>query len=337
MQKISRRASLKTLAAGIAGAGAASLCLPRLAQAQTAWNWYTYYPVATGAPARGIMQAAEAVDKATNGQLKIRVHLGGSLPIQASTITPAVTSNVVQMASDIFSTGNVPIVGVLRLPMLIHSVDEFEAAHKIMMPYIESAHDKKGLVVLGRYLYPVQSIWSRKKLTSLADLKDQKIRVVSPEQGEFVRAFGGAAITMGTPEVSAALDRGVVDGVCTAASGGGYVWRDLLKYNLTLPLNYLEALIIANKESVGKLPADQRAALQKAASEGGAWNFKTLAEEEQDLRQKMQAAGLVVTAAPASEIAEGQAKMAAYWEDWAKKQSAETVEALAKVRKTLGR
>lgn len=337
MQKISRRTSLKTLAAGFAGAGAASLGLPRLANAQTAWNWYTYYPVSTGAPARGITQASEAIDKATNGQLKIRVHLGGSLPIQAATITPAVTSNVVQIASDIFSTGNVPIVGVLRLPMLVQSVAEYEKAHAIMMPYFEAAHDKKGLAIVGRYLYPVQSIWSRKKLTSLADLKDQKIRVVSPEQGEFIRSFGGSAVTMGTPEVSAALDRGVVDGVCTAASGGGYVWRDLLKYNLILPLNYLETLIIVNKEALAKLPADQQAAVRKGASEGGAWTVKTLADEEQELRGKMQAAGLVVTQAPAADVEQGQAKMKAYWDEWAKKQPTEVAEALVKVRAALGR
>lgn len=337
MQKISRRTSLKTLAGGIAASGIASLGLPRLASAQTAWNWYTYYPVSTGSPARGITQAAEAIDKATNGQLKIRVHLGGSLPIQASTITPAVTSNVVQMASDIFSTGNVPVVGVLRLPMLVHSVEEYEKVHAIMMPLFEAAHEKKGLTIVGRYLYPVQSIWSRKKLTSLADLKDQKIRVVSPEQGEFIRAFGGAAVTMGTPEVSAALDRGVVDGVCTAASGGGYVWRDLLKYNLILPLNYLETLIIVNKESLGKLPADQQAALRKGASEGGAWIVKSLADEEQDLRSKMQTAGLVVTQATPAEIEQGQAKMKSYWDEWAKKQPAEVAEALVKVRAALGR
>ena len=125
--------------------------------------------------------------------------------------------------------------------------------------------------------------------------------------------------------------------MCTAASGGGYVWRDLLKYNLILPLNYLETLIIVNKEALAKLPADQQAAVRKGASEGGAWTVKTLADEEQELRGKMQAAGLVVTQAPAADVEQGQAKMKAYWDEWAKKQPTEVAEALAKVRAALGR
>jgi TRAP-type C4-dicarboxylate transport system substrate-binding protein len=327
---------MKAIAAvGIAGTGA--FAAPRAAHAETTWELYTYYPVSTGSPARGVTKIAEDVEKATNGQLKIKVHLGGSLPIQAASITSAVASNVVQIASDIFSVGNVPIVAVTRLPMLIHDAKEYEVANAIMMPYLEAAYDKKGIVVLGRYVYPEQSIWSRKKLTSVADVNGQKIRVSTPEQGELIRRFGGTVLTMGTADVAAALDRGVVEGVVTAASGGGYIWRDLLKYNYLFPVNFLETLIIANKEALAKLPEDQRAALRHTVTDSGTWVTQTLAGEEQDLRQKMKSAGLIITDAAAQDIQQGQQKMAAYWDEWAKTQTPETVEALGKVRKALGR
>ena len=151
MKSISRRTTLKGIAAaGLAGAGAG--LLPRGARAaETTWELYTYYPVATGTTGRGMLKIAEDTDKATNGQLKIKVHLGGSLPIQAASITPAVANNVVQIAGDIFAVGNIPILGVLRLPMLVHNVEEFEAANKVALPYIVEAYDKKGVTVLGRY------------------------------------------------------------------------------------------------------------------------------------------------------------------------------------------
>jgi len=335
MKSISRRTTLKGIAAaGLAGAG----LLPRGASAaETTWELYTYYPVATGTTGRGMIKLAEDTEKATNGQLKIKVHLGGSLPIQAASITPAVANNVVQIAGDIFAVGNIPVLGVLRLPMLVHNVEEFEAANKVALPYIEAAYDKKGVTVLGRYVYPVQTIWSRKKLTSVADLSGQKIRVTSPEQGELLKRFGGTALTMGTPDVAAALDRGVVEGVVTAASGGGYIWRDLLKYNYLFPVNFLESLMVANKEALGKLPADQAAALRKVVTESTDWITKTLSAEENDLRDKMKAAGLVVTDATAAEVNEGQKKMKEYWDEWAKAQTPETADVLAKVRKALGR
>lgn len=338
MQKISRRTALKGMVATGMAAGASSVALPRAARAaETTWELYTYYPVATGTPARGMAKIAEDTDKATNGQLKIKVHLGGSLPIQANSITPAVANNVVQIAGDIFAVGNIPILGVLRLPMLIHTVEENEAANKVALPYIVEAYDKKGVTVLGRYVYPEQSIWSRKKLTSVADLSGQKIRVTSPEQGELLKRFGATALTMGTPDVAAALDRGVVEGVITAASGGGYIWRDLLKYNYLFPVNFLETLVIANKEALGKLPADQQSALRKVVTDSTAWITTTLTGEENDLRDKMKAAGLVVTDATQAEINEGQKKMTEYWDSWAKTQTPETADALAKVRKALGR
>lgn len=338
MDKISRRTALKGMVAAGMAAGAGSMALSRQAHAATTtWELYTYYPVATGAPARGMAKIAEDAEKATNGGLKIKVHLGGSLPIQAASITPAVANNVVQIAGDIFAVGNIPVLAVLRLPMLVHNSEEYEVANKAALPYIEAAYDKKGVTVLGRYVYPEQSIWSRKKLTTTAELSGQKIRVVSPEQGELIKRFGGTVLSMGTPEVAAALDRGVVEGVVTAASGGGYIWRDLLKYNFRFPVNYLETLMIANKEALGKLPADQQSALRKVVTDSTAWITKTLSDEESDLRGKMVAAGLVVTTATAAEINEGQQKMKEYWDEWAKGQSPETQEALSKVRKALGR
>ena len=56
-----------------------------------------------------------------------------------------------------------------------------------------------------------------------------KLRVTSVEQGEFIRRFGGVPLTIGTPDVAASLDRGVVEGVLTASSGGGVTWHDLVK------------------------------------------------------------------------------------------------------------
>jgi len=336
MQNFSRRTLTKAFGASIVGAGTLGLNLARAADPVT-WNLYTYYPVATGMPVRGLMRIANEMEKSSDGAFKIKVHMGGSLPIQAASITPAVQNNVVQIAADIFSVGNVPIVGGLRLPTLIHNVSEFEHANKIMLPYILAAYEKKGMMVLGRYVYPLQTLWSRNKLTSLAELKGQKIRVSSPEQGEFVKRMGGTALTMGTADVAAALDRGVVEGVVTAASGGGYVWRDLLKYNLMFPVCYMESLVIVNKAAFDALPEAQRKALRDSVSTATAWMTEQLGTEENELRTKMQATGLVVSEVKPAEIQEGQTKMVAYWDEWTKAQAPDGVESMRKMRQMLGR
>ena len=113
----------------------------------------------------------------------------------------------------------------------------------------------------------MQIAWSSKKLTSLDDLKGQKIRATSPEQIEFLKRFGANGLTVGAPEVPSALERGVVDGVLTANAGGGKVWKDLLKYCYEIGLNFFEANIVVNKEAYAKLPANYRDLLTKAMVE----------------------------------------------------------------------
>src|SRR5699024_8847250 len=142
----------------------------------------------------------------------------------ATNITQAVSQGgTIQIADDGFPYGNIPIAGILNLPMLLPTEAQFEKAVKVMRPYLLDAFAKHGIKVLAIYHYPQQVLWSSKKLTSFSDLKGLKIRVSSPQQAKFVETFGGVPVTLGTPEVAPALQRGVVDGAITASTGGGII------------------------------------------------------------------------------------------------------------------
>src|ERR1700759_3732854 len=156
---ITRRKALAALAA-------TPLAAPAVLHAQTvSWIFYTHVPAATLVPARVSQEIVERVAKETNGGFQIKYHLGGSLTIKATDITTAVGDNVVQLGDDAFQQGNVPITGILRLPMLITSAAEFEKALAIMHPYAERAFDKKGATLLANYYFPMQIAWSSRKLT----------------------------------------------------------------------------------------------------------------------------------------------------------------------------
>ena len=319
------------------GAAAMATIVGRPAAAAEQWNLYIYNPVATVAAVRGLNKMIEGIEKETGGALTIRLHLGGSLPINTTNITQAVSDGVVQMGDDGYFLGNVPIAGVLRLPLLIRSKEEYRKASAIMDPYLDKAFEKKGIIVLGQYLYPYQVPYSRKELTKLADIKGQKLRVTSPEQGEFVKRLGGAPVTLGAPDVPSALDRGVVDGVFTASAGGGYTWRDLLKYNYRIGVNYFNSVVIANKSAFEKLPADVQGKVRKVVADTMPGITSTMEQEEDELTQKMAAGGIVVTPQRPEDVAEGEKVIAPYWDEWAKAKGPEAVEALKKVRAALGR
>jgi TRAP-type C4-dicarboxylate transport system substrate-binding protein len=306
------------------------------ATAAETWNFYEYYP-AVNASVKRLQQMVEDINRAAGPDLNIRMHLGGSLQIDAANVTGAVADNVVQMGDDSFFTGNIPIAGALRLPFLINGYDEFAKAQTVIDPIIEAEYKKKGIVVLGRYHYPPQTIWSRKKLTSLADIKGQKLRVLSPEQSEFIRHFGGSSVTIGTAAVAPALERGVVDGVLTASAGGGVLWKDLLKYNYRIVVNFADNVLIANAEAFEKLSPDTRAKVRKIVAEAAPAVTKALRDDEDEQTKKMIAAGIIVTQPTPEDIAKAQAELTSYWDSWGKSRGPETAEVIVRLRKTLGR
>jgi TRAP-type C4-dicarboxylate transport system substrate-binding protein len=326
-------------AAALATFFALATLLPSIPAATAAenWNLYVYNPVATVAAVKGLNSTIEQIQKDTNGALNIRLHLGGSLPINTTNITPAVSDDVVQMGDDGYFLGNVPIGGVLRLPMLIRSRVEYDKAAAIMTPHLEKAFGRKGLVVLGQYLYPYQVAYSRNKLTSLADFKGQKIRVTSPEQGEFIKRLGGVPVTIGAPEVPSALDRGVVDGVLTANTGGGNIWRDLLKFNFRLGINYFNSVIIVNKDRFDKLSPDIQTKVRKAFADNLPRITQAMEDEEDGLTKKLAEGGMTITKPTQADVDEATKAISSYWDQWATSKGPEAVEALKQVRAALGR
>jgi len=325
----------RSLLTALAAAGALAIAVP--AAAAEKWNLYVYNAVSTVSAVKGLVKVNEEIEKETGGALSIRLHLGGSLPINTTNITQAVSDDVVQMGDDGYFLGNVPIGGVLRLPMLIQSRAEYDKAAAIMEPYLQKAFEKKGVQVLGQYLYPYQVAFSSKKLTSLADFKGQKIRVTSPEQSEFIKRLGGVPVTIGAPEVPSALDRGVVDGVLTASSGGGNIWKDMLKYNYRLGINYFNSVVIVNKERFAKLPPDVQAKVARIVRDNMPLITGAMEGEEETLTKKFADGGMVITRQAPADVDQGMKLISAYWDEWAKSKGPDAVEALKKVRAALGR
>src|SRR5437879_4453215 len=331
---ISMKSARVTLAATVL-----AFCLTPFTPAVSAekWDFYVYNAVSTVAAVKGLNTVIEQIDKETAGELTLRLHLGGSLPINTTTITQAVSDDVVQMGDDGYFLGNIPIGGVLRLPLLIRTLDEYKKAAAIMAPYLEKAFEKKGVLVLGQYLYPFQVGFSSKKLTSLADINGQKIRVTSPEQGEFIKRLGGIPVTLGAPEVPSALDRSVVDGVLTASTGGGNVWKDLLKFNYRLGINYFNSVVIVNKERFAKLPPDVQGKVRKIIADNMPLITKAMQGEEDDLTRKFAEGGMTVTMEDPQDIEAGTKLISPYWDEWAKTQGPDAIAALKQVRAAIGR
>jgi TRAP-type C4-dicarboxylate transport system substrate-binding protein len=300
------------------------------------WNFYMHQSAPNFATSRGAKLFTEEIEKATNGELKVRLHLAGTLQINASNITQAVGENVVQMGDDLFNSGNIPVAGIPRLPMLIQSYDDFVKADAVLKPYLDKTFAEKGVTILSSYTYPMQFIWGRKKIESLEDIKGLKLRVAQPEQGEFVRRFGGTSITMSAPEVPSALDRGVVDGIFTAGVGA-VLWKDLLKYGYVLIINVNNSYFIANTEAFNKLSRELQAKVRQVAQDSARWDQETMQKEEAESVQTLTAMGYTFTKGTPDDTTRAVNTMKPYWDEWASSRGPDVIEALGKVRTALGR
>jgi TRAP-type C4-dicarboxylate transport system substrate-binding protein len=306
------------------------------AHAQT-WMAYTNGPSDTMTTTKGLKTILDRITAETNGEVKFRLRLGGSLPIQSSNITQAVGSGSIQFAEDGFFQGNVKVSNILRLPMLLHTPQDYDLAAKTLEPYIEKEFAQQGVVVLGRYIYPHQTAYSAKPLAQLADFNQQKIRVTSAEQSEIISRFGGIPVSMGTPEVASALQSGALDGALTANSGGGRLWRESFRFNYRFPVNYFDGLYIVNKTRFDKLKPETQQKIRAIVAEVAPQTTRNMLAEEEALGKTFADAGMKITAAQQADIDKATEMIRPYWDQWAKQQGPEVVEALGKVRAALKR
>lgn len=316
-----------------------ALCMAGAACAVQAQDWtgYTYSSVSTTAAVKGMMRISDRVSQATDGKLKIKVHLGKTLQIKSSDITQSVGDGVVDFAADYFFSGSVPIARVLNLPMLIENDTEWAKAYAAMKPTLDEAFAKQGVVVLGGYRYPKQIIFTTFPMSKVGDLKGHKIRVTSPEQGHFVEAFGGAAITLSGSEVPTSLERGVIEGVLTASAGGAKKWHEFLPHNYRFPVNYGNSMIIANAKAFADLNTTEQKALRDIVADEGEKISAEFIEDEGVQMKKQASKGMKITQTNAAEIKAVTEKLKPYWDSWAKQNGPEYEKALKQVRAALGK
>lgn len=332
---ITRRQTLVgSVAAAAAGAGYSPIAI---AADVRHWKAYTYVPVKSVGAVQALQRLLKSVQSDSHGQIRTQLHLAGSLPISGSNITQAVGEGVVQIADDGLATGNIPIMGILRLPMLMQSESEMLKAMKVVRPYIAREYKKKGAVLLGQYSWPPQVIFTKPKVTSLADLHGLKIRVTSHEQGALIRRLGATPITMTPSQVVPALAEGVIDGELTASSGGGVVLSGVAKWRYAFPTSFVDSNFIINASDFRKLPEKLRKAIEAAGEAEGRWATKDLEHQEVVETKKLVKAGMHNTPAKSSDIKLATEKMKPYWEKWAKGHGHEAQTVLKKIRGALNR
>jgi TRAP-type C4-dicarboxylate transport system substrate-binding protein len=300
--------------------------------AETKWDMPT--PYGDGVHhTQNVRQFADDLRAATGGELNIVVHSGASL-IKHPEIHRAVRTGQVpigEMFMGLLGNDN-PIFKADNIPFL---ASDFASAKKLWdasRPHVEKALQKDGLRLLYAVPWPPQGFYTKKPISSAADLEGLNMRAYSPTTSRLAVLLNATPTTVQTPEIPQAFSTGIIDAMVTSPSTGvsSQSWDYVSNYTDTqawIPKN----MVIVNNRAFRRLDKGlQEAVIQAAAAaEARGWEMaqaetaaKTatlaengiqVAEPSAQLKADLQAIGKTMSEEWAAEAGEvGQQILEAY-------------------------
>ncbi len=264
-----------------------ALCLTALllvapAQGQTKWDLPGAY-APSSFQSENLVQFASDVDKATNGKLKITVHLNASL-FKANEIKRAVQSGQAPIGEILlvnYENEN-PIYGADGVPFLATSYPEAKKLAAVQKPMIDKLLAAQGMRLLYTVAWPPQGIFANKELGSVAEMRGLKWRAYSTATAKIAELVGAQPMTIQAAELSQALATGVINSyMSSGATGYDTKTYESLKFFHDTQAWVPKNAVIVNKKSFDALDAVTQAALSKAAAEAEIRGWK-ISQEKND-------------------------------------------------------
>ncbi len=239
-----------------------------MSYAQTKWDLPSGYGANTF-QVQNLTQFATDVDKATAGKLKITVHPNASL-FKANEIKRAVQSGQTQAGEFILSlfSNEAPVFGVDSIPFLATSYADSKRLDTASRELLTKTLAAQGIKLLYTVPWPPQSLYSKKAVATLADLKGTKMRAYNPATSFIATSVGAQPVTIQLAELPAALATGGADNFLTSTSSGidSKLYESVKFFydvNAWLPRN----AVVVNQKAFDALDkAGQDAVLQQAAA-----------------------------------------------------------------------
>lgn len=155
-----------------------------------------------------------------------------------------------------------PSILVLQLPMLFESEDEVDYVATKMWPYFQNKFEAKGFRLDSRGELGWIYFFSKNKVTSMADIQNQKLATQGGDQfgSSFASRMKINAVRLGIPEIDGALTSGRIDACFSSPLGAiALQWYTKLKYMSSTPMVYGLGATITSLEAVKKVsPEDQK-------------------------------------------------------------------------------
>jgi len=246
----------------------------------------------------------EQLSKATGGKDNIKIFGDSSLGSEKDTVEQVKIGaiDMVRVSTATFH-GIVPESMIPSLPFLFRDMDHFrKAMYGAQGDRILAAFDKAGFVGLCLYESGARSIYAKKPVKTIADMKGLKVRV---QQSDLMVSMIGALGASATPMPFAEVYTGLKTGLLDAAENNIPSYEEAKHFESapifseTGHVMTPEVLVFSKKVWLTLTPVEQ-AAVRKAAKESVPYYVKLWDAKEKDARAAVLKSGAKIV--PGSEI-----------------------------------
>ena len=235
--------------------------------AETLWHMPTPYGDRNFHTAN-IIEFAQQVKKATNGEFVIKIHSGGSL-FKHPEIATVVRRGLVPIGELLMSrlSNENPVYELDSIPFLAAGYDQAELLWQATRPAIEEALAERGMILLFAVPWPPQGIYAGKELLSSADIRGLRVRAYNRTTEQLAQLAGGIPTQVEVPDIPTAFSTGRVDAMITSSSTGAntQAW-DYVSHFHDANAWLVKNMVVVNQQAFEALPAPQQQALLAAAS-----------------------------------------------------------------------
>jgi TRAP-type C4-dicarboxylate transport system substrate-binding protein len=307
--------------------GLAALVASGPVAAQVTLNASSWVPPGHPITATMLVPLCNDIDRVTSGRVKCNVL--PKAPVAAPQTFDAVRDGLIDLSFTVhgYTPGRFVLTDAVEFPFMADTSEVMSVAYqRIYERMLAKADEHKGVTVLAMMTHgPGQMYHTSKALSSVADLKGQKIRVGGGLINDVTKSLGAVPLLRPAPEVFEILKSGVADGVFfPKESVGSFKLTPVLKHATFVPggLYNVSFVWMANPAKWNSIPEADRALIQPLLGEalsrrsGKAWD----AADEKGVQAMKEANIAIQTASPAfvEEIRKSTAPLEQAWVEKAK-------------------
>lgn len=280
---------------------AAGLCLAAgAAQAETVLKFGSSQPAKGGYMGEVVKVLGDAIEKNTNGEVKMKAFYSGSLSSNERELAEMAQSGAVDLANaaTTYILGWSPSAKVFDLPYLYEGVDHYQkVVQGEVGDFIKKEVEGAGVKIITYVLPGIRSIFNNERpINTLADAKGLKIRSMqSPVYIEMFKSMGMLPTPMPSSELYTALQVGTVDaGENDPASVVSWGWKDVIKYYSLDQHSIAVVVIMMNKAKFDSFSPEIQKGILDAGREAENYQINYITDAWAKSLKDIKAAGVKV-------------------------------------------